>query len=184
MACFLERWLSLLLLMTRSNLFHGLLSSPRTPSTLPRCLSRQAERRLTAGLWLTQAHAYVMALAGVLPGPAAAITRRCLSSHSPIASGILPSFMFSDNCELAPPRATRSLTLHPWTGFPHTNRLSYLVAYSISSSIYPSIRLSVCPSTRPLCSPACMLFCLCMLESTFYSQLSYNTLKCLCITSR
>lgn len=96
-------------------MFHGLLTSPAgTPSTLPRCLSRRAERRLTAGLWLAQAHAYAMALAGVLPGPAAAVTRRCLSSHSPIAGAALPSFAFAHS---APERRTsRSLTLHPWTG--------------------------------------------------------------------
>ena len=94
-------------------MFHGILTTTAgSPSTLPRCFSRRKDRRLTSGLWLAQAHAYAMALAGVLPGhAAAAITRRCLSSNT--CSRTLPSFTV-DLCVDPPPRTSWSLTLHPW----------------------------------------------------------------------
>lgn len=92
-------------------MLHGILSTvPGSASTLPRCFSRRKERRLTAGLWLAQAHAYAMALAGVLPGPAALVTRRCLSSQT--SSRTLPSFTV-DECSDPPPRTSWSLTLLP-----------------------------------------------------------------------
>lgn len=43
----------------------------------------QQRRELTAGLWIVQAQAYAMALAGILPDDAVNTTRRCLSSMSP-----------------------------------------------------------------------------------------------------
>lgn len=94
-------------------MFHGVLSTTSlgSASTLPRCFSRGNERRLTGGLWLAQAHAYAMALAGVLPGRAATVTRR-LSLCSTSCSRTLPSFKFDECAD--PPRTSCSLTLHPW----------------------------------------------------------------------
>lgn len=94
-------------------MFHSVLSTAAlgSASTLPRCFSRKIERRLTGGLWLAQAHAYAMALAGVLPGRTAPFARR-FSLSSQTCSRTLPSFKFEECTEL--PRTTSSLTLHPW----------------------------------------------------------------------
>ncbi|KAI9556867.1 hypothetical protein GHT06_016659 [Daphnia sinensis] len=96
-----------------SNMFHGVLPTTAmgSASTLPRCFARKSERRLTGGLWLAQAHAYAMALAGVLPGSTTSFTRR-LSLNSQTCSRTLPSFKFEECSE--PPRTTCSLTLQPW----------------------------------------------------------------------
>ena len=110
-----------------SNLFRHLLTTTAGAAasmTLPTYSNQRSQQRrgLTAGLWIVQAHAYAMALAGILPDAAANTTRRCLSSMKPAvavseSSMVLPAIP-SSNLELPTPRSSSSLTIHDDTNLP------------------------------------------------------------------
>lgn len=94
----------------------------RFSSTLPRYLKKKKQgRRLTAGLWLTQAHTYAMVLAGLglrssdtadtELGEGEGVVRR----HSHTDARTLPSFSV-DYCEEQSSHSSCNLNFYDTTG--------------------------------------------------------------------
>jgi hypothetical protein len=99
-------------------------------STLPRYLKKKKQaRRLTTGLWLTQAHTYAMALAGLglRPGEVDTELGETKRRHSHTDGNTLPSFSV-DYCDDLPSHSSCNLNSYEIEGpLPnHTNTSIYL----------------------------------------------------------
>ena len=116
---------------------HSLATTPvKFSSTLPRYLKKKKQaRRLTAGLWLTQAHTYAMALAGLglRPGEVDTELGETKRRHSHTDGHTVPSFSV-DYCDDPPSHSSCNLNSYELEGplLNDTNAAIYPACNSMS----------------------------------------------------